>query len=117
MASFAFVLNRSPYVGQNLDTLYNLAKEALARDHEVFIFLNYDGVFSPIKNQVSIDEEKLPREKLTELLQKGAEIICNGIDIKIRGIDSSKTYIDGIKTGNLSDLSEAIARVDRLISL
>ncbi len=117
MATIGFVFNNSPYKGQNLETLYNMAIAALNKNHKVFIYLNYDGVYTPMKNQVPLKGSKNPRELISRLIEKGAEVFCSGIDVKTRGIDSSKFFVDGVKYGSLSDLSEAIAGADRLITL
>jgi len=117
VANFGFILSRSPNAGRNLHTLYNLALAALRKNHKVFIYLCYDGIYSPIKNQRQVDGSKNPREMIGDLIQKGAEVICSELDTRVRGIDGSKTFIEGIKIGNLPDLAEAVSRIDRLITL
>lgn len=117
MASFAFILSSSPYVGEKLDTLYNLASAALKKEHKVFVYLNFDGIYTPLKNQKAPLFEKNPGQIIGDLIQNGAKIICSSIDTRIRGIDNSKQFIDGIKTGSLSDVAEELATADRLITL
>ena len=117
MAKFGFILNKSPFTGDNLVTLCKMANAALDRKHTVFIFLNQDAVFSPIKNQKNLKDEKKPGELLAELTKKGASIFCSSIDIKRRGLDSSRSFLSGIKNGELSDMAEAIGTIDKLISL
>ena len=117
MANFGFILGGSPHQGEKMETLYHLAAAALGKEHNVFIFLHNEGVFAPMKNQVPLEEVENPRDLIEDLVNKGATIISSSIDIRARGIDSNKSYLDGIKTGGLPDLSEAISRMDRLIAL
>jgi sulfur relay (sulfurtransferase) complex TusBCD TusD component (DsrE family) len=117
MASFCFLLDKSNFDGDNFETLYHLASAAIENSHKVFIYLSKDGVYIPLKNQRSIDDRKNARDLLNNLVEREAEVMVDGLDIWIRGIDSSKSFIEGIKTGGLSDLSEAIAIHDKIISL
>lgn len=117
MAKFGFILNRSPFFGDNLETMYYLADAALKKKHTVFIFLNQDAVFSPLKNQTIFKNGKKAGELLTELVKEGANVYCSSIDIKRRGLDSSRSFLSGIKNGELSDVAEAVGTIDRLISL
>jgi sulfur relay (sulfurtransferase) complex TusBCD TusD component (DsrE family) len=117
VANFGFILGKSPCRGENIETLYHLTSAALRKNHKVFIFLQHDAIFSPIKTQRALEDRENPRDLLEDLLMKGCQVICFDRDIRLRGIDSSRTYVDGIKTGGLPDLSEAVAGLDRLISL
>jgi sulfur relay (sulfurtransferase) complex TusBCD TusD component (DsrE family) len=104
-------------MGEHFETLYNIASAALIKDHDVFIYLCYDAVYSPLKSQRISPEGKNPKELVADLLHKGAEIICSNLDLKTRGIDPGKSFLDGVKSGGLSDLSEAVAAADKIISL
>lgn len=117
MANFGLILGSSPHRGEGMETLYHLAAAALAKNHRVFIYLCNDGVFAPMKNQMPLEDVENPRELMEDLINKGALIIASGPDIKTRGIDINKSYLDGIKTGGLPDLAEAVAGMDRLITL
>lgn len=117
MASFCFLLDKSNFDGDNFETLYQLASAALEKNHRVFIYLSKDGVYIPLKNQRSIDGRRNARDLLNNLVEREAEVMVDGLDIWVRGIDGSKSFIEGIKTGGLSDLSEAIATFDKVISL
>ncbi|MCD4785487.1 MAG: DsrE family protein [Candidatus Eremiobacteraeota bacterium] len=117
MANFGFIINRSPFVGGHLETLYGLADAALEKEHQVFIFLNNDSVIAPLRHQKSLEEGKSPKEIVEKLIQRGAEVILSDLDLKMRGLDRSKFFIDGVKTGGLPDIAEAIADMDKLITL
>lgn len=117
MASIGFILGESPFQGESIETLYHMASAALKKQHKVVIFLHFDAVYAPMRNQRPVQESENPGELLEDLLQRGAGVMCNNFDIKTRGIDISKTYIDGVKTGGLPDLAEEMAGMDRLIAL
>ncbi|MFP4496838.1 MAG: DsrE/DsrF/TusD sulfur relay family protein [Vulcanimicrobiota bacterium] len=117
MAKFAFVLNKSPFVGEYIETLYGLACAALKKGHKVFIYLNNDAVYGSIKNQIGLNGEKTPKEMLNELTQHGAEVMCSRIHMQARGFNTSKTFLEGLKTGGLSDLSEILSDYDKVVSL
>jgi sulfur relay (sulfurtransferase) complex TusBCD TusD component (DsrE family) len=117
VANIGFILNQSPFVGKNVETLYNLAIAALDKKHNVYIFLNQDAVLTPIKNQRHPDSRKSPREYIYDLIVKGANIVCNNLDIRIRGLDSGKAFLDGVKTGGLPDIAETVALMDKIICL
>lgn len=117
MASFCFLSDKSNFDGDSFETLYNLASAAIEKKHKVFIYLSKDGVYIPLKNQKSIDGRRNARDLLNNLIEREAEVMVDGLDIWVRGIDSSKSFIEGIKTGGLSDLSEAIAVHDKIISI
>jgi sulfur relay (sulfurtransferase) complex TusBCD TusD component (DsrE family) len=117
VAKFCFILKKSPYVGGNFKTLFNLADSALKDNNEVLIYLNYDAVFSPLRSHKSLFESSDPIKMLDVLMKKGAQIICSEIDIKTRGLDSTRSFVEGIKSGGLTELSEFIADTDRLITL
>jgi len=112
VAKIGFILNRSPFSGEHLETLYRLANAAIKKEHSVFIFLNQDGVLGPIRNQGSSGAGKTPGQILDELMKKGANVFCSSLDVKRRGLDSSKSFLNEVKNGELP-----IGTLDRLISL
>jgi len=117
VANIGFIINKSPFVGEHLETLYCLADAAIEKEHEVVIFLNNDSVFAPIRHQKSIEKGKSPKEIIERLVQRGAEVILSNLDLRMRGLDRSKFFIDGVKTGGLPDIAEAIAKMDKVITL
>lgn len=117
MAKLGFLLTWGPYQMENGETLYQLAKAALEKGHEVQIFNYLDGVYNPIKFQKFPDINILPKDKLEEIVSKGAKVICCGICVNARGLEKGKDYIDGVKVGGLPDFAEIIGSVDRLITL
>ena len=117
MANIGFLLNKSPFSGESLETIFHLSTSALEKKHKVFIFLHNDGVFSPVKGQKSFDHRTNPKELLEELVKKGATVFCSNMDIKRRGLEVSKNMLDGVKTGTLSDMAEAVSNIDRLVTL
>lgn len=117
MAKIGFLLTTSPYQYENYDTVYNLAKAALEKGHQVQIFMYLDGVYNLIKLQKFPELCLLPKDKFAELAQEGAKIVACGICTNARGLENGRDYIEAVKVGGMPDFAEMLGEIDRLIAL
>jgi len=117
MAKLGFLLSSGPYRRQNLETVASLADAALRKGHEVSIFIDLDGVYTPVRSQYFLDMPVLPRELFENLVRKGAQVMVCGVCLVARGLESSRDLIDGVRVGNVPDFSDMLGKVDRLIAL
>lgn len=117
MAHLGFVLSLGPYQFQNWETVYNLSRAALKKEHRVSIFLYLDGVYNVIKHQTFPDYPVLPKDKFAELKNSGAEILACGLCTNARGLQSGKEFIEGMRVAGLPDFAEILGKVDKLVAL
>lgn len=109
-----FNVQTGPYTFQNLDTLYELAKRALDRGHEVAVFLYVDSVGAMSANITTPGDRNIP-QRLSELIEKGAVIRGCGACAKYRGYKRDEV-IEGARIAGTAVLGEMIATSDRFIN-
>ncbi len=117
MASIGILLTGGPYQFENWETAVDIGDAALARGHAVKYFLYLDGVYNPIKLQTFPDMEKMPKDRVQALIEKGAEIVACGVCVNARGLQGGKDYVEGARVGGLPDFAEIVSDIDRLITL
>jgi len=110
-----FLVRTGPYTSQNVDTLYEVAKRAIKKGHEVKIFLYEDGVFNMNKDIKSPQERNIA-DRMRELLELGAEIKGCGTCAKFRGF-TRNNLIEGSKLAGMAYFVEILNTVDRFLSL
>ncbi len=108
------MVRTGPYSYQNIDTVYQLAKRALKRGHEVFIFLYEDGTLNADADIKSLEERNIA-ERIRELLEMGARIGICGTCAKFRG-QTKKDVLEGVKYGGLALLVKEMLQCDRFLS-
>lgn len=123
MSHIGIVLTGAPWDSERWYTAYRIGKEALNADHQVTYFHYLDGIYTPIQDQTLTEtsdtgmHSKMPHERFSELMDKGAEILICGICVEARGIAPDKMYPDEVTIGLLPDLADMIGATDRVISL
>ncbi len=108
-----FLVRTGPYSYQNIDTVYHLAKRAVKRGHEVFIFLYEDGTLNAQANIRSLEERNIA-ERVKELVDMGVRIGLCGTCAKFRG-QNKKEIVEGVKFGGLALLVREMPDCDRFI--
>lgn len=106
-----------PYTYEDLDTAMKIAQAAIARGHEVSLFLFADSVLCVNKNIKPIRIDRNIPQKLKELIATGKFTvdIC-GICMDYRGI-TQDVIVEGSKPSGLPELASLLANSDRFISL
>jgi len=111
---FIFMVRTGPYSYQNIDTVYHLAKRAVDKGHDVFIYLYEDGTINTNSEIKSLEERNIA-EMMKELVDKGVRIGVCGTCAKFRGI-SKKSIVEGVKYAGLALLVGEIQDCDRFVS-
>jgi len=109
-----FLVRTGPYTSQNIDTVYELSRRLLKKGHGVSLFLYEDGVIN-IDKDIQSPQERNIKDRMAELIEKGAVIRACGTCAKFRG-QTTGDIIEGAKLTGLAALVEFINRCDRFIS-
>ncbi len=109
------LVTKPPYTYQDIDTLYYLSKAAIAKKHQVKIFLYVDSVIAVNKDINSAKERNL-YQRMAELADLGAEIKICGVCIQFRGIKKDQLLPQGELEG-LPGLADMVKECDKFINL
>lgn len=110
-----FLVTRPPYTYQDIDTLYYLSKVAIAKKHQVKIFLYVDSVIAVNKDLNSAGERNLYK-KMDELAGLGAEIKICGVCVQFRGIKREQLLPKGELEG-LPGLADMVNECDKFVNI
>jgi tRNA 2-thiouridine synthesizing protein D len=117
MATIGILLTGGPFQFQNWETAVDIGDAALAKGHTVKYFLYLDGVYNPNSYQTFPDLDVMPKDRVSKVVEAGAEVIACGICVNARGLQGGKDYVDGVRVGGLPDFADIVGEVDRLVTL
>ncbi len=109
------MVTRPPYTYQDIDTLYFLSKAAIAKKHQVKIFLYVDSVIVANKDLKPANQRNLYK-KMEELTDLGVEIKICGVCVQFRGIKRDQLLPSGELEG-LPGLADMVEECDKFINL
>lgn len=109
-----FMVQTGPYTFQNADTVYELARRALDRGHEVSIFFYLDAVWN-MSSAIFTPNDRNIGERFKELAGRGAEIRGCGLCSKYRGF-KKQDLVENTKLAGTAVLGKMIATSDRFIN-
>ena len=109
-----FMVRTGPYSYQNVDTVYHLARRALKKGDDVFIFLYEEGTLNADADIKSLEERNVA-DRIRELLNLGARIGICGTCAKFRG-QTKNDVVEGAKYGGLALLVREMPQCDRFLS-
>lgn len=119
MKTLTIVLTDGPYINQNAEMAYRIARAALGR-YRVNIFLYLDAVHIPKRGQRPVQFMNLA-DLFQELASMGATIRACPRCASSRGYSAENgvcpEYIDGVLITSLYDLERMIGESDKVISL
>lgn len=117
MGILSILLTTGPYTSQNTDTVINIAKAAVKKEHEVMgIYLFMDGVLNANKDIDSLSEEERNIARLLEeLTAMNIPIFSCPVCAHFRGIKDEKILIEGGSFDGLGGLSELVLDSDRFL--
>ncbi|MDI9616173.1 MAG: DsrE family protein [Methanothrix sp.] len=119
MKTLTIVLTDGPYINQNAEIAYRIARAAL-RNCRVNIFLYLDAVHIPKRGQRPVQFMNIG-SLFQELASMGATIRACPRCASSRGYASEngvcQEYIEGVRITSLYDLERMIRESDRVISL
>lgn len=118
MGKLAIYITSGPYSLQNSDTVYQLAKAALDRGHEVIgIYEQADGVYNLNKNIKPLAEDRDIAKQLEELAKLGVKLKGCPVCAYYRGVQSEDLLVEGATYEGLWAVAELMLECDRFISL
>lgn len=119
MGKLAIYVTSGPYSLQNSDTVYQLAKAALEKGHEVIgIYEQGDGVYNLNKNITPIvEEDRNIARQLEELAKLGVKLKGCHVCAYYRGVQSENLLVKGATYDGLSAVAELLLECDRFVSL
>ena len=116
MGRMLILLCESPFQHEAVDHALEITKAALAKGHQVDVFLMMDGVYNPLMAQSGepfhVDSVS---HRVKELMAAGAKFSgCRGC-MELRGL-TEKDIPEGMDIGGIFDLSESLAEADVVLS-
>ena len=106
-----------PYTHQDMDTAIAIADAALAKGHEVGLFLFADAVLATNTVVKPIRKDRNVSAILASMIaDKGLKVDICGICMDYRGV-TKEMIIEGSSPSGLPELAELVATSDRFISL
>ena len=105
------------YSYEDADTAMAIAQAAMARGHEVTIFLFADSVLAANGDVKPIRQDRNIPSKLKQLIQeKGLKVQICSLCMEYRGLSPDR-IIEGSAPAGLPGLAEMIVGSDRFVSL
>lgn len=116
MSSLLFFYKSAPFTESRFDTLCNLAAAAIEKKIDVSIFFDFDATFTTVATQQSFEMFMLPKDRISELMELGANIYLCEICSAMRGVKHFDIHTEGINFISMEKLSSIIAKTDKVIS-
>lgn len=117
MTCFGIVLRGGPYQTQRWETAYSIAEAALERSDKVTIFLYMDGVYNALRTEDFPFMQRLPKDHVDSLLDKGAQVFACLTCTDNRGLEEGKDYLKRIQVTGATHAAEMVSECDRIINL
>jgi tRNA 2-thiouridine synthesizing protein D len=115
MGKLLIILFSPPMQSQNTDTVYEFAKAAAEKGHEVTVFCDIDATYNLLVNQVAANE-KSPAGKIQQLIKTGIHVLACRESARLRGIDVESDLIPGVVESSLGRLAELMDQQDRVVA-
>jgi len=115
MGKLLIILFSPPWQSENTDTVYELAKAAIAEGHEVTVFCTIDATYNLMASQV-LPDRVTPSGKIAKLIEMGVQVLACRESARLRGIDLQKNLIKGAVESSLGKLAELMEQQDRIVA-
>lgn len=115
MGKLLIILFTAPWQSENTNTVYELARAALEEGHKVTVFCDFDAVYNLMPSQMTRDQQT-PTGKMTQLIEKGAEIHACSESARLRGIDPQTNLVQGAVKSSLGRYAELVEAHDRILA-
>ena len=117
LSSFIFFFKNKSGLESRFNTLCGLASAALGKEIPTKIILDMDGVMTSVVNQQSYEALILQKDKISELIEMGAEIFLCSVCAGKRGVPKLSDHVQGIRFASPEMMSEIMSGEYTLISL
>lgn len=109
-----FVVRTGPYAFQHIQTVIDLSRAALAKGHEVGIFLVEDAVVA-MNAGCQTGSQTNMTQALVDLVRQGVEVQGCGACCQVRGQKRSD-LADGLKMAGIATWAKMVNEADRVLS-
>ena len=114
--SLLIILCDSPFQYESAELAYEMALATLRKKYKVNIFLTMDGVYNAVTYQSGAPfHMRSISEKLTELIEKGANVIACKLCMELRGVKEDMLP-EGLVVGGIFDLSQMVFDSDVILN-
>ena len=113
MTNFVVLMSKGPFHGE-AEWPFRFVDLALDKGHKVQVFLAEDAVWTAKKDQ-QYDEHPNFEEYIKDAVKKGAEIKVCETCRKRRNL-GEKDYLPGLAKGTMTELIEAAAKADKVLT-
>ena len=117
MGRMMMLLCESPFQNESVDHVLGLSKAAIAKGHDVDIYLMMDGVYGPVTSQSGepfhMDSVS---DSFKELVELGVTISGCRVCMELRGVKEGMIP-EGVDIGGIFDLGEMVAEADVILSM
>ncbi len=117
MDSFVFFYKNRPGGESRFKTLFGLVSAAIAGGMRVSVFLDLDSIFASSSYQQSYESLELPKDKISEMIDMGAEIYVCSVCAAIRGLADPDDHVKGVRMISPERTAEMIAGKAACVSL
>jgi sulfur relay (sulfurtransferase) complex TusBCD TusD component (DsrE family) len=108
LARLTILLCHSPFHHESVDEAMEIGSAALAKGHEVDLYLMMDGVYCAYTKQSGEPfNVETVHARLTDLMAKGGRVVLCRVCAELRGVSEENTP-KGVEMGGLFDLSESV---------
>lgn len=117
MGRMLILLCETPFQNESVDHALNLSKTAIAKGHDVDIYLMMDGIYGPVTSQSGepFHMESIS-DRFKELVNLGASISGCRVCMELRGVNQ-EMLPGGVDIGGIFDFGEMVAEADVILSM
>ena len=109
-----FIVRTDPYASEHMHTVVALSRAALAKGHEVNLFLTEDAVVTMNAGARTGQNANFTTE-LAELQAEGVKVQACGACCQFRGLQRCDIH-EGFKMAGVATLGKMISQADRVMS-
>ncbi len=114
MGKLLIILFTPPIHSENTDTVYELAKAARQKGHEVTVFFDADATYNLMVTKVH--DVGTHMSKMAQLIDLGVKALICGESARLRGIDLEANLLKGAVRSSLGKLAELTEQNDRILA-
>jgi len=115
MGKLLIILFSPPWQSENTDTVFEFAKAAIEKGHEVTVFCDIDATYNIMASQI-LPDQPTPAGKIAQLIEMGVKVLACAESARLRGIDLQNNLIKGAIRSSLGKLAELMEQQDRVVA-
>ena len=115
LGKLLIILFTPPAQFQNMETVHELAKAAVEKDHIVTVFCDIEATYNLSARQV-LPGQTTPTSKMAELIKIGVQILVCRESARVRGMTTKEDLIADVVESILGHLTELMEQHDRVVA-